>query len=439
MDTITLTRPALLAVIERGPNLQATDVVLLADRIFDGLNDNARAHALVRVRTGVVTEVATAANSAEARDIAAGSEFIDLRGCTLLPGLIDAHVHLTQPGDGTAFEDANREPDGVLVAAAAFAAETALRAGITTVRDTGARGDTTFHLRRALELGLGPGPRLLLCGQPLTITGGHTWYLGGEADGPVELRKRVRGLVKSGADFIKVIGSGGGTVGTAAWLSSYDQAELAAIVETAHALERRVTVHCLTADAMRRAVEAGADQIEHASFLVDAEAHQVFDPVVAERIAEAGVAMTPTLSVGRYVIDSLSNRTLLTPDERSLLERWRRLLDEQLENLGKMLELGVTLVAGTDAGWRYTPFDGLATEIGLLSEAGMTNADALRAATSTTARVLGWEGRIGELRPGLAADLVAVEGNPLKDLKCLTRVRLVMKGGAVHFRSAMAA
>ena len=186
------------------------------------------------------------------RTSSAGSlPVIDLRGCTILPGLIDAHVHLNLPGDGTTFEEAMRERDEVLVANAAFSSAVSLRAGITTLRDTGSRGMTTFGLRRAFELGIAPGPRLLLCGQSITITGGHTWYFGGEADGPDALRQKVRLLIKHGADFIKVISGGGGTPNTTPWLPSFDSDEMRSIVDTAHRLGRRVTAHCLCAEATR--------------------------------------------------------------------------------------------------------------------------------------------------------------------------------------------
>jgi imidazolonepropionase-like amidohydrolase len=417
----------------------SSEYVIRAERLFDGRGDRSMGHPTIRVHDGVITEVRSAHDVDGDAGIPGGStssdptQVVDLPGCTLLPGLIDAHVHLNNRGDGTSLEDTVRESDGVLVASSASAAARALAAGITTVRDTGARGRTTFALRRAIELGLAQGPRLVLCGQPLTITGGHTWYLGGEADGAENLRVKVRELIKEGADFIKVIGSGGGTLGTSPWLPSFDAEELSSIVDTAHALERKVTVHCLSADAMRRAIRAGADQIEHGSFLVDQEGRQEFDPVVSEQLAAAGVPVTPTLSVGWNVIDVLSAETNRTREEQALLDLWRRRLEEQLRNASALRDLGVTLVAGTDAGWRFTPFDGLPTEISLLADAGMTNAEALRAATSTSAAVLGLEHQIGEIRPGLSADLIAVEGDLLDDLSSLRNVRFVMRAGRVHF------
>ncbi len=193
--------------------------VIIADRLIDGFGDHPIDDPVIEVSGDRIDRVYQATHNEPG-----SSRVIDLRGSTLLPGLIDAHVHLNLPGDGTAFEDAMREADEVLVANAAFSSALSLRAGITTLRDTGSRGMTTFGVRRALELGIGPGPRLLLCGKPITVTGGHTWYFGGEADGPEGLRKKVRLLIKDGADFIKVISGGGGTPNTKPWLASFDDA-----------------------------------------------------------------------------------------------------------------------------------------------------------------------------------------------------------------------
>jgi len=300
------------------------------------------------------------------------------------------------------------------------------------VRDTGGRGTTTFALQRALELGLAVGPRILACGQPITITGGHTWYFGGEADGEEGVRRKVRNLVKLGADFIKVIGSGGGTRNTTPWRASFDPEELRAIINAAHELGRKVTVHCLCAEAIRRAVDAGADQLEHAGFLV-ADERQEYDPRVAEQIATSGTPVTSTLAVGSYVVKSLSARQTLTHEESVMLERWKQLLAENIANFRALRQQGVQFVAGTDAGWRFTRFDGLTEELRLMQEGGLTTMQAIKSATSGSAQALGMAEQVGTVRMGMLADLIAVEGNPLIDYSSLNRVRLVMKEGEVTF------
>lgn len=356
---------------------------------------------------------------------------IDLGAQTLLPGLIDAHVHLVLPGDGTPFETMVREPEGVFVAVAARNARTALDAGITTLRDCGGMRQTTFELRRAQHLGYAQLPRLHLCGQPLTISGGHCWSFGGEADGPDALRRAVRRLVKSGADYIKIMATGGGTAGTIMWRPAYSREELRAAVEEAHRLNRRVGIHSLCGEATGDALAAETDQIEHAAFLIDAAGHQKFDPAIADRLAAAKMPVTTTLCVGHYLIDALEARTDRTPADQALLDTWRRVFADTLDNGRRLRAAGVSFVAGTDAGWRFTPFNALVTEMELLREAGCSAGESIMAATSAPANAMGIGEETGTLREGMAADLIAVPGDPLADLEALRHPTIVMRQGTL--------
>jgi imidazolonepropionase-like amidohydrolase len=319
----------------------------------------------------------------------------------------------------------------VLVASATHSARVALEAGITTLRDTGGRGATTFELRRALELGYCAGSDLVLCGQPITITGGHTWHFGGEADGTDGVRRKVREIARQGADFIKIMGSGGGTPGTTSWLPSYRREELEAVTDEAHRVGRKATVHCLCAASIENAVAAGVDQIEHAGFIVDESGKQRFDPIVAEQLAAAGIPVTSTLSVGEYIIDTYRGMERLGPQDRAYLDRWERMRAENLEQFAGLRKAGVEFVAGTDGGWRYTPFDALPVELQLLERGGMSAMEAIVAGTGAAARVIGVEDRVGTVKAGLRADLLLVDGDPLADLAALRRPRLVMQRGRV--------
>lgn len=360
------------------------------------------------------------------------TEFLDFPDGTLLPGLIDSHVHLNLPGDGTPYLDSVAEPDGVLVASGAQAARVALESGITTLRDTGGRGTTTFELRRAQELGYCVGASLMLCGQPITITGGHTWQFGGEADGCDGVRRKTRELVRMGADFIKVMGSGGGTPGTISWLPSFTLDELRAIADEAHRLARKVTVHCLCAASIENAITASVDQIEHASFIVDDEGKQRFDPTVAEKLAASGIPVTSTLAVGEYICAAMREKGRLNEEDLRFRDRWERMREENMAQVGALHAAGVRFVAGTDAGWRQTPFDGLLNELRWLQNAGLSAMEALVSATAGAAMVLGIEDRVGTVSEGLGADLLVVEGNPLGDLADLRRPQLVLQGGVMR-------
>jgi imidazolonepropionase-like amidohydrolase len=401
--------------------------VIRADRLIDGTGAAPVPDAVLVLEQGKVAGVF----SGKAPDglVPADAEVIEAPGCTILPGLIDSHVHMNFPGNGLLLEEVMSEPEGVLVATATFAAGKALAAGVTTVRDTGQLHSTVFQVRRALELGHGAGPRILACGQPITITGGHTWPMGGEADGVDGVRRKVRSMCKLGADAIKVMASGGGTRNTISYLPSFSPAEMAAIVDEAHRMGRKVTAHCLNARSIEIAVESGVDQLEHVGFLVDAAGHQEFDQAVAEKIAEAGVAATSTLAVGGYAVETMKAKPELTPAEQEFLDHWSMMLEDNLNTFSQLHKAGVRIVAGTDAGWRFTPIDGLAEEIRLLARAGLSNMEAIVAATGTATATLGTEDEFGTLRPGLAADVLVVGGDPLADLSALDDVRVVLQGG----------
>ena len=406
--------------------------LIKADRTIDGTGAEPVIGATVAVENGRITGVYTGEVPEAA---SAGATVLEYPGSTIMPGMIDTHVHLNLPGDGTSLEDAVREPEGVLVATSSFTAARALAGGVTTVRDLGAMGGTVFHLKRALALGHGKGPRIVACGQPITITGGHTWYFGGEADGEVNLRRKVREMVKQGADFIKVMGSGGGTVNTLSWRASYTREEMAALADEAHALDKKIAVHCLCADSIEYAVDAGVDQIEHAGFLIDGKGHQTFDPRVAEKLAKSGTPVTGTLAVAGSAVNAMLAKDKLTPEEEAFLSRWQTLLEDNVEQFRKLREAGVRLVAGTDAGWRFTPFDGLPLEMELMHRGGMSTLEVLTAGTGFAAKVIGIDQEVGTLTTGLAADIIVVKGNPLDDLGALRHLQLVMQAGEIH-RSA---
>jgi imidazolonepropionase-like amidohydrolase len=401
--------------------------LIRADRLIDGTGAGPVSNAVLVIENGKVASVH--AGPVPDGVVKGEAEIIDLPGCTILPGLIDIHVHLNLPGDGSTLEEAMREPEGVMLATSTFAAGKALAAGITTVRDVGAMNATAIHVRRALQLGHGEGARVIACGQPITITGGHTWYFGGEADGEEGLRRKVREMVKLGAEFIKVMASGGGTLGTQSWKSAYTPRELAVLVEEAHRADRKITAHCLCAQSIDDVITAGFDQIEHAGFITDGKGGQSYDPAVAERLAKSGIPVTSTLAVGGAIMREMEGKSSFTPTEQAFFTRWKATHATNLDQFRKLRAAGVVFVAGTDAGWRFTRIDDQPMEIALLHEGGMSPIEAITASTGFAAKVMGVEDKLGALLPGLAADILVVDGNPLDDLAALRKVRLVMQEG----------
>ncbi|PTM39844.1 amidohydrolase family protein [Bosea sp. 124] len=401
--------------------------LIKAARLIDGTGAAPVKDPILVIAGGKVEAILSGTVPAEFAD----AEIHDCPGATILPGLIDTHVHLNLPGDGTLLEEAMRETPGVLMATSTFAVGKALAAGITTVRDVGAHERTAIDLRRALQLGHGEGARVLACGQPITVTGGHTWYFGGEADGEDGVRRKVREMVKLGADFIKVMASGGGTVGTQSWKPSFTPGELHALADEAHRFDRLATAHCLCAQSIDDVIAAGFDQIEHAGFIADRKGNQVYDPAVAERLAKSGIPVTSTLAVGGAVLREMRARTVLTPADQAFLARWEKMAADNMAQFRKLRAAGVSFVAGTDAGWRFTRIDDLPLEIAMMHEGGMSTMEALVAATGYAARVIGLADETGTLKPGLAADVLVVSADPLADLAALRDVRLVMQAGKV--------
>ena len=351
-------------------------------------------------------------------------------GCSLLPGLINMHAHLSLASDNAAFipyMEANS--DVALALRAAHNAAASLRSGVTTVRDCGSRGRSVLELPAAAAAGLLKIPRILAAGHALTISGGHMRPFGGEVDGVDGVRQMVRRLVSAGADFIKMAGSGGGTPGSLTEYPSFSIAEFEAAVETAHGLGRRVTVHCTATAAIERAVTARVDSIEHGYFVAPGK-FQAYDERLADRIAQAGISITPTLQVFRDMSELLPEGP-----ERDFWQRRREVL---VTNVGRLHRAGVRLTAGSDAGWRLTRFDNYWRELEAMQSCGLSAIEVVHAATGAASQALGRETEFGVLRPGLAADLVLVDGNVAHDVACLAAVRRVYVHGQLQAGSEVA-
>ena len=358
---------------------------------------------------------------------------LDCRDGYLLPGLIDAHTHLMfGSGDATYEEVIERDSDEIMLLRAARNAHIHLNAGVTTLRDCGARNQVTFDLRRGVRQGLALAPRLLLSGRPVTTTGGHFWWCNQEADGVEGVRKAVRHLVRDGADFIKIMASGGGTAGTDNRRPSYSVKELRAIVDEAHTLGKPTTAHCIATQSIVNALDAGVDTIEHATF-IDPDGSYRFDPWIAERIAGQGVRVSPTVQTGyrrrEKLLAQRDQGHALTPEEDRGLEDLQVKCERQVEFLGRLWsEWGVSIVAGTDA---IQTFGDYCLGLELQVQAGMSPADVVHSATGVAAQAIGLGHLIGTLEPGKEADLIVVDQDPLEDIRALRSMRMVMQGGAV--------
>ncbi|MDF5751087.1 amidohydrolase family protein [Spongiactinospora sp. TRM90649] len=349
---------------------------------------------------------------------------LDLGKAVVLPGLVDSHVHLTESGDGAGEEDSAARTLAEKVELGVENARIALRAGVTTVADCGGPAEAVLAVR-ARAAALPDRARAVVSTPPITSVRGHGWRFGGEAADAGQAEELVARFVAAGADFVKVMASGGGTAGAPPWEPGFPQDTLRALAGKAATLGRPLKVHCLSADSMRAAVAAGVRLIEHGKFRTAAEDGGGFDPAVADLLARTGTVVCPTLSVGHHVL-------AVPPEVAGEAGRmWRRRHPHDLEHLRRLVDSGVRMVSGTDAGWRFTPFDALPNELRLMAGAGMTNRDVLAAATTDAAAALGMGDAIGRIAPGHQADFIAVDADPVDDLSALERIQAVARDGLV--------
>jgi imidazolonepropionase-like amidohydrolase len=367
-----------------------------------------------------------------------GPDHVDLSSKSCLPGLIDMHVHLTsetQPAVDAYRDRLTADPADMAYRSVKYAERT-LMAGFTTVRDLGAEQALNVSLKRAIAAGSIPGPRMFTAGKSIATTGGHadptnnlSHFLGeaigtpgpvdGVIDSPEQGRQAVRARYKEGADLIKITATGGVLSQAANGQNSqYTEDELRAIVATAKDYGFRVAAHAHGAEGIKRALRAGVDSIEHGT-LMDDESLALFK--------KTGGWYVPTISAGRYVADKAKD-----PHYYSALVRPKAAaIGPQLQaTFARAHKAGVKIAFGTDAG--VFPHGENAKEFGYMVEAGMSPIDAIRAATVSAALLLDQPARLGMVAPGFAADIVAVDGDPLRDVKLLEQVKFVMKDGVVY-------
>ncbi len=351
---------------------------------------------------------------------------------TVLPGLVDVHTHLNYPGDGTHTNDVMAEPDDILLMQSIVNARNYLNLGVTTIRDNGAKNNTTLSLKEGIRRGLATGPRLVLCANPLTITGGHMWQMGAEADGVDAVIRGVRWLIKRGADYIKVAVTGGTTLGTYPNLPAYNVEELKAIVWEAHKFQRLVAAHAHATQGIVNCLDTGIDMIIHCTWR-QPDGTSVYSEEVATRIVEAGAWVNPTLDqiIGapRENLLEKEQTTGLTPAEETRLEGLKRAYPMRLEQIEKMAKLGVKFVTGTDCGWGELPFNRVHREMHIFVQGGLTPMQAIVSATKDAAEAVGQGDIVGTLEPGKEADVAVVAGQPHVDVNDIAKVAAVFQAG----------
>jgi imidazolonepropionase-like amidohydrolase len=351
---------------------------------------------------------------------------VDFPDATALPGLIDAHVHVTFSGDVDPLGTMAKESDEQLVARGLINSERMLRAGVTTAFDCGSRNSTGFAIREALARGAAVGPRLMVSGRPVTLRRGHCHWLNGEVDGSDGIRSAIRHLIEEeGADGIKMMATGGGmTTGTDSRWAAFTVEELAAAADEAHRHDRIITTHAHGVPGIRNAPLGGIDGIQHTT-MMGPDWSWTFDEEVAGLMRERGTRACPTMAAGiRVELEGGVNIMELQPNPGKISR------NDSIENGRRLHAAGVPMVPATDVGVTLTDFsEELFFEIEIYAGIGFGPLGAIRAATRDSSRYLGIAGQTGTLVPGLAADILVVAGRPDQMITDLRRGLLVVRDG----------
>ncbi|GAA3672399.1 amidohydrolase family protein [Nonomuraea antimicrobica] len=389
--------------------------IIRATKVLTGRSGQVIADGEVLIDGPKIVSVGPRGSAGEAGEAA---EVIELPGHTVLPGLIDAHVHLGFDAKVDPVTRRSPESDHHLLLRMAENARKLVSAGVTTARDLGARGFLDLDLRDAIEEGLAVGPHLVAATRPITITGGHCWYMGGEADDEPAIRRVARENLRAGADCLKVMASGGQMTPGAppSWTSQYGTEQLRVVVEEAAARGKGVAAHAHAHEAIRSSVEAGVTTIEHCTFFTRS-GHR-YDPELIDVVAASGTYVCPTVHGAFHRIREVHGE--------AMLEAW-------LGGVSAMREAGVRQIAGTDAGFAIggigNPTDGYVGGLEVFAMAGYRNAEIIELATVLAADACGVGEVAGSLDAGKRADLIAVAGDPLERLSDLRNLVLVLVSG----------
>ncbi len=387
-------------------------LVLIGASLIDGTGaEPARGRAVV-VEGGRVASVVDEARAPRGRRI-------DLAGCTLLPGLINSHVHLCLGAEANPVGVLQNEPATMTALKMLVRARETVEAGVTTVRDLAGRDYVELSVRRAVAEGLFPGPRILAAGRAVCMTGGHGNFFGREADGPDDVRKAVREQLKAGVDVIKLIATGGVmTAGVEPGSPQLTLEEMRAAVEEARKAGRLTAAHAQGSAGIADAVEAGITTIEHGIFLTDE---------IIATMKRKGVFLVPTLAAPAAI--SIGGLAAGIPE--FMVRKSDAVISHHVSSFQRAAKAGVRIAAGADSGTPLNLHGSLLPELDLMVKYGMSPLEAIRAATTVAADALGLGDETGRVAEGYAADLLAVAGQPADRIGALADVRLVLARGAI--------
>ena len=407
---------------------------IIADRVANSEMSGWLHNAAVRIEENKIADVMPVANLPD--DVDENAEVLRLGDVSLMPGLIDAHCHMhcSATSDAQALALAEKDDIQRLTMRAVSAMRKAVLAGTTTIRDIGSRNEVAFPIKQAIKDGAIPGPRLLAAGTPITITAGHCWFFGTQADTADEVAKAVRNQVRQGADAIKIMSTGGMFTPTAnPRLPQYPAETLAVAVREAARSGITVAAHCLSAAGVKNCVEANVHNLIHARWLSQDPAKGLeFDLDTAKRMADQGQWVDPTIGHGMLGHEAAA-RGEAPPRAIHWSVAAKNVPDEEhAETLNQMREVGVRFTNGLDMGMPHGTHDRSAANAWAAVELlGWDNWDALKMSTSDTAEALGIDQEVGAISPGKIADLAAFDGDPAENIRDMDRASTVIQNGNI--------
>jgi imidazolonepropionase-like amidohydrolase len=385
-------------------------LIITEANLIDGKSDEVKKNSYVVIKDGLIEEVGEGKPCAKSEDIVVSAE-----GCTIIPGFIDAHVHLVWDGGPDPNKIIKGQPEAFVTTIAVKNAQHLLRLGITTVRDVGAPGNVSLSIAKAVKAGYIFGPTVIAAGPPICMTGGHCHDICFEADGPEQVRHAARAILKNHADLIKVMATGGiYTEGEEPGSAQLSVDEIKAAVEEAHKRNKKVASHAEGLEGIRNSLDAGVDTIEHGIYA---------DEVCLQRMVDQGTYLIPTITTMRKNAEGGDG---LIPS--FAVEKAKKVVDVHFKTLEKAIKMGVKIVTGTDCGAPCNPPECYFEELKHMKEAGMTSMEVIKASTSVAAEALGLE-NTGCIKPGFVADFIVIEGDPMLDLNILDNIRQVFKKG----------
>lgn len=363
-------------------------------------------------------------------DAAPADATLNLGDVSLLPGVVEGHSHIPCPPRVDAFDIISAEPNEPALMRAAHAVGLALRSGVTTMRDLGAKNEVVFAVRDAIDAGVIPGPRLLASGAPITRTKDHCWFWGGEADSPEAVRAMAQAHVDQGADVLKVMASGGNFTPTSNPRDrQYPRETIREIVEVGRAGGIEVAAHTHAAEGIRAAVEGGVRHLIHCRWLsADPSEGFRYDPELAQRIADEGIWVNPTIGLGLLAAEARERGDSMPRRNPNLQGPSPR--EQGLEILRDMRDRGVRFTSGLDMGMAYADFNRATAEAwAFVHEIGLSGWQALRIMTCDTAEAIGLSGEVGRIANGFEADLAAFAGDPAEHIRDLDQPVFVLQRG----------